>query len=497
MLFNSIDFMLFFPIAVLGYYIIPRKIRYIWLLICSYYFYMSWNPKYALLILTSTVITYIGSRVIGSTRFDNKPIVYKKVILVMVILANLGILGYFKYSNFFLDCIAVCLQKLNITVNIPKVDVLLPVGISFYTFQALSYSIDVYRGEIKPEKNLLKYALFVSFFPQLVAGPIERSKNLLMQIQKAGERKADAKKIFQGLLYMLWGLLLKMVIADRIVKLVDTVFGHYYLYGGIELITAAAAFAIQIYCDFASYSIIAMGAAKVLGYTLMENFDAPYLSSSIKEFWRRWHISLSTWFRDYVYIPLGGNRCSRVRKYFNLMITFLVSGLWHGAAMTYVVWGGIHGAFQIVGEMLQPIKKKILDVCHVNTKCFSYKLGQKVVTFLLVDFAWIFFRADGIHVALSYIRRIFIDFNPWVLSNGGLYLIGLDRTEMNILLVSLMVLILADLLKYYKHIFIVDFVMEQNVIFQYICIMLLTLSILIFGAYGPAFDSQAFIYFQF
>ena len=497
MLFNSIEFMFFFPIAVLGYYVVPKRIRYIWLLICSYYFYMSWNPEYALLILTSTVITYIGSRIIGSTRIGNKLYIYKKVILLVVIVANLGILGYFKYSNFFLDWLTICLQKIDIIVRIPKVDVLLPVGISFYTFQALSYSIDVSRGEIEPEKNFLKYALFVSFFPQLVAGPIERSKNLLTQIQEDPDREADSKKIFQGLLYIFWGLFLKMVIADRIAILVNTVYEHYYLYGGAELIAGTVAFTIQIYCDFASYSVIAVGAAKVLGYSLMENFDAPYLSRSIKEFWRRWHISLSTWFRDYLYIPLGGNRCSRARKYLNLMITFLMSGLWHGAAMTFVVWGGIHGAFQIVGELLQPMKKKIVEACHVNTECFSYKLGQTVITFILVDFAWIFFRADGICVALSYIRRIFVDFNPWVLSNGGLYLLGLNRTEVNILFVALMVLVLADLLKYYKHIFIVDFVMGQNVFFQYICIVLLMLSIFIFGAYGPAFDSQAFIYFQF
>lgn len=497
MLFNSIDFMFFFPIAVLGYYVVPKKIRYIWLLICSYYFYMSWNPEYALLMLTSTVITYLGSRIIGSSRVSNLSGIRRKVVLIVVLVANLGILGYFKYSNFFIEWITICLQKIDITVNIPKVDVLLPVGISFYTFQALSYSIDVYRGDIKPEKNLLKYALFVSFFPQLVAGPIERSKNLLSQIQEDSRRKADYRRIFQGLLYMLWGLFLKMVIADRIVSLVDTVFEHYYLYGGVELVAGAAAFAIQIYCDFASYSIIAIGAAKVLGYSLMENFDAPYLSRSIKEFWRRWHISLSSWFRDYLYIPLGGSRCTKIRRYFNLMVTFLVSGLWHGAAMTYVVWGGIHGVFQIVGDILQPMKKKVIEICRVNTECFSYKLGQTVVTFILVDFAWIFFRADGIKVALSYIKRIFIDFNPWVLSNGGLYSLGLDRTEMNILLVSLLILFLSDLLKYYKRIFIVDFVLEQNVIFQYLCIVLLSLAIIIFGAYGPAFDAQTFIYFQF
>ncbi|MCF0132920.1 MAG: MBOAT family protein [Blautia sp.] len=497
MLFNSLDFMIFFPAAVLGYYILPRKIRYIWLLVCSYYFYMSWNPLYALLILTSTILTYLGSRIIGSRKMTSLSVRGKKCVLALVILANLGILIYFKYSNFFLSLLEYLSRKFYIVLSIPKVDVLLPVGISFYTFQALSYSIDVYRGEILPEKNLLKYALFVSFFPQLVAGPVERSKNLLTQIQTIPDRKADPEKIFHGLLYMLWGLFLKMVIAGRIEILVNTVFDSYYRMGGVELIAGAIGFALQIYCDFASYSTIAMGTAEVLGFTLMENFDAPYLSGSIKEFWRRWHISLSSWFRDYLYIPLGGSRCSKARYYRNLLVTFLVSGLWHGAGLHYVVWGGIHGLYQIVGDLIAPLKNRVLIRFHVRTQCFSYRFGQIFTTFLLTDFAWIFFRSPNLDAALGYIRNIVQNFDPWVLFNGRLYKLGIDRFDMNVLLVSIALLVSSDILKYFRKISIVDFLLKQNVLFQYLCIAGMLLAIFIYGAYGPAFDAQAFLYFQF
>lgn len=497
MLFNSIDFMLFFPVAVLGYYLIPKKIRYIWLLVCSYYFYMSWNVKYAALIMISTVLTYAGSCLIGSKRLERCSQNTRKLILGSVITANIGILAFFKYSNFFIQCINTGMDRLGFAVEIPKFDILLPVGISFYTFQALSYSIDVYRGTFKPERNILKYALFVSFFPQLVAGPIERSGNLLSQIQEIEKKKINFKGIYHGLLFMLWGLFLKMVIADRAAILVDRVFDNYYLYGGIELAAAAVLFALQIYCDFMSYSTIAMGAAEVLGFSLMDNFNAPYLSCSIKEFWRRWHISLSTWFRDYLYIPLGGSRCSKARTYFNLMVTFLVSGLWHGASVNYIVWGGIHGIFQVMGELTLPVRQKTAHKYHINTGCFSFQCGQVLATFVLTDFAWIFFRSEGIWPALSFIKRIFVDFDPWALFNGTLYTLGLDRVEMNILLAALLFLIAGDLLKYFKNCSIVDFLLRQNVVFQYLCVTCLILAVLIFGVYGPAFDAQAFIYFQF
>lgn len=497
MLFNSFDFMFFFPIAVIGFYIVPKKVRYVWLLLCSYYFYMSWNPKYAILIFISTVVTYFGSIIIGyiSEQETNKKI--KKIILGLIIVINLGILVYFKYSNFFLICIAKALESLGISLVVPAFDVILPVGISFYTFQALSYSIDVYKAEVKPERNFLKYALFISFFPQLIAGPIERSKNLLRQIQDIENRKLEINKVYHGLLLMLWGLFLKMVIADRVVVFVDKVFDGYYHLGGVELMAGAMAFAIQIYCDFSSYSTIAIGVAETIGFQLIDNFDTPYLSCNIKEFWRRWHISLSMWFRDYLYIPLGGNRCSKSRKYINIIITFLVSGLWHGASMNYVVWGFIHGVYQVAAEIIAPAKSRINRALHINKNTFSYKLGQIIGTFLLTDFAWIFFRCSSLKDAFMYVKRIFLYFNPWILSQGGIYELGIDRANMNVLVLAVLLLFLSDLIRYTRKCTVVDFVLKQNVLFQYICILFIVIFVFVFGAYGPIFDKNNFIYFQF
>jgi len=296
---------------------------------------MCWNAKYAFLIALSTVITYI------SGLFMEKYFFRKKLILIFSLVSNLGILFVFKYYQFLLQNINHFRDIIGIAPTEKSLDLLLPVGISFYTFQALGYSIDVYRGDVKAEKNLLKYALFVSFFPQLVAGPIERSKNLLTQVNCVEYfRLWNYERITNGAVIMLWGFFQKMVIADRAAILVDKVYGEYWIYGTIELIFATILFAFQIYCDFSGYSMIAVGAARIMGFELMENFNAPYYSKSIKEFWRRWHISLSSWFRDYIYIPLGGNRVSRLKGYGNLMVTFLISGLWHGANWSYVAWGG-------------------------------------------------------------------------------------------------------------------------------------------------------------
>lgn len=338
MVFNSYQFLVFFPIVVLVYFGIPKRMRCIWLLTASYYFYMCWNPRYALLMAVSTVVTYLSGLLIE--RFDWKPR-WKKCVVAGSFTLNLSILIFFKYFDFLLENVNVLLGVFHVEQIDKFLDVLLPVGISFYTFQALSYTVDVYRKDIKAEHNFLKYALFVSFFPQLVAGPIERSGNLLRQVHEVPSKRLwNYERIANGLIIMAWGMFQKMVIADRVAILVNTVFDSWYMYGSTILCLGAIGFAIQIYCDFSGYSAVAIGAAQVMGFTLMSNFEEPYLSRSIKEFWRRWHISLSTWFRDYLYIPLGGNRCTKLRRSFNLMFTFLVSGLWHGAGWGYITWGG-------------------------------------------------------------------------------------------------------------------------------------------------------------
>ena len=492
MLFNSYSFMLFFPIVLCIYFVIPKKARHLWLLVASYYFYMGWNAKYALLIAASTIITYLGGLFIARRKEK------KKWCLIGVICINLLILFFFKYYDFALDNINRILSFAGAGTIRRKFDVLLPVGLSFYTFQALGYIIDVYRGTIQAEKNFFRYALFVSFFPQLVAGPIERSGNLLRQIDHIEEiHLFSYKRITEGAVLMLWGYFLKMVIADRVSIVVDTVYNSYWMYGSTELVIASVLFAIQIYCDFASYSQIAIGAAKIMGFDLMENFNTPYFASSIKDFWRRWHISLSTWLRDYIYIPLGGSHCSKLKKYRNLMLTFLISGLWHGANWTYVIWGGIHGLYQVIEDATTPVREKIIKKYQMRTDNFSCRFGKIALTFILTDFAWIFFRANHVSDAFTIIARIFTKANPWILFDGSIYDILLPVNEVHILIIALVILFLVDLIRYKKNLTLAGFLNNQNLWFRYAVIFALLFFILIYGQYGPGFSAKQFIYFQF
>ena len=495
--FNSINFMIFFPVVLALYFVIPKALRQIWLLAASYYFYMSWNARYALLIAASTLITYVSGIAIERYR-DSGRTGRRLTVLFSCLGINLGILLFFKYGNFLIASLDRGLELLHMGSVDQRFYFLLPVGISFYTFQALGYTIDVYRGDVRAETNLIRYALFVSFFPQLVAGPIERSKNLLSQMQNIAEIKLwNARRVTSGTILMIWGFFVKMVIADRAAVLVNTVFDNYRMYGSTELVLAAVFFALQIYCDFGSYSLIAIGAAKIMGFELMENFNTPYFACSIRDFWSRWHISLSTWFRDYLYIPLGGNRRGRARKAANIMIVFLASGLWHGADWSYVVWGGIHGAYQVIGDYLASFREKCIRKLRVNTACFSWKFLQTAVTFVLVVFAWIFFRADSIGDALQYIRRIWVRPTPWVLFNGEIFTLGLDRPEMNILFVAICMLGLVDLVRYRKKMTLDVFLMQQNLWFRGGIMIGLVVLIFVCGKYGVGFDPQQFIYFQF
>ncbi len=497
MLFNSIDFMWFFPIVIGIYFVIPKKLRMYWLLLASYYFYMSWNAKYALLIGGCTIVTYL-SAILYSEYKKGDVRRKKRITLVLCLLFNLGVLVLFKYGNFLIDTGNFFLNIFHFNPIEQRVNFILPVGISFYTFQALGYMIDVYRGDVEPERNFVRYALFVSFFPQLVAGPIERSKNLLNQMRHMEDlRLWNARRVTSGAILMVWGLFMKMVIADRVSILVDNVFQNYMIYGTVELVLAAVGFTLQIYCDFGSYSMIAIGAAKIMGFDLMENFNVPYYATSIREFWSRWHISLSTWFRDYLYIPLGGNRKGTVRKYINIMIVFLVSGLWHGANWKFVIWGGIHGSYQVVGDMLKPLRSRILEKSRINTDCFSWRLLQRAFTFSLVVFAWIFFRADSLGHALDYLKTILTKPDPWVLFNEGLYGLGLDRVESNILIISTVILFLVDYIRVKKEMTLDQFLFTQNLWFEWCVIIALIVMIFIFGEYGSTFDAKQFIYFQF
>lgn len=502
MLFNSIDFLIFFPVVVLIYFIVPKKIKYIWLLVASYYFYMGWNAKYAILLFFSTFVTYLSGVAMASVAArgeesgadEMQVIRRKKIIVAISFILNLGILFIFKYLDFACDLLALVFGSAGIALNIPRFDILLPVGISFYTFQALSYTMDVYRGEIYAEKNFLRYALYVSFFPQLVAGPIERSKNLLKQL--AVPTRFDYARARDGLYQMLWGYFLKIVLADRVAVVVDAIYDGYEIYPGWYLIVGTVLFAFQVYCDFAGYSTIAIGAAKILGIDLMENFNAPYTSMSISELWRRWHISLTTWFRDYVYIPLGGSRKGRLRKDINIMIVFLVSGLWHGAGMHYVAWGGINGLYQVIGERLKPLRAKTASLLRVKTETLSFKLYKVLATFLLTLFSDIFFRANDMKAAGAIIASVFTAHNPWILFDGSLYTLGLGPSEFRFMLLCIAVLIFADIMKR-MGVCIRTIIGEQGYVFRLLVLVFGVVFILTFGIWGPGYDANNFIYFQF
>lgn len=367
-------------------------------------------------------------------------------------------------------------------------DLLLPVGISFYTFQALSYTFDVFKNKITPEKNLLRYALYVSFFPQLVAGPIERSTNLLPQVQNIEKKQLwNYDRIRDGFLLMVWGYFQKLVIADRASILVDNVINNYVNYGFFEISIAVFLFAFQIYCDFGGYSNIARGAAKVMGFELMHNFKQPYLATSIKEFWRRWHISLTSWFTDYLYIPLGGNRKGEIRKYINIFVVFAVSGLWHGASWSFVVWGLLHATYQVA----EAIIKKYTDSGKKVSETISAKIRNVIITFLFVDFAWIFFVSNGLKNALRLIRHMFT-----VFQTTDFYELGLDRGNWFMLNFGLITLLIVDIL-HEKKISIFECVAKQEMWFRWLLYFTLLWITIMFGIYGPEYDTSTFIYFQF
>ncbi len=400
MLFNSLRYVIFLPIVVTLYFSLPRRWRNLMLLIASYYFYMCWKPEYIVLIVASTVVDYVAGLKMGAT--DDRRL--RRRYLIMSLVMNLGLLFTFKYFNFFNASLRSILDHFHIPYGFEGLHVLLPVGISFYTFQTLSYTIEVFRGHQKPERNFLTFALYVSFFPQLVAGPIERSVNLLPQFYR--EHRFQIDRAVSGLRLIMWGMFKKVVIADRVAVVVNTVYNDPYSYHGVAYLFATVLFAFQIYCDFSGYSDIAIGSARILGFDLMLNFDRPYYAKSIAEFWKRWHISLSTWFRDYLYISLGGNRVVRWRWYMNLFLTFVISGLWHGANWTFVIWGALNGFYLIAEIVFARPQKWLLNRLGIEHHQWRYKIPAVVWTFSLTCLAWIFFRANTVHDAFHIVAHL-------------------------------------------------------------------------------------------
>lgn len=480
MLFNSISFLIFFPVVSLLYFALPHKYRWFLLLAASSYFYMAFIPVYVLVLLVTILIDYFAG--IYIERSDGKR---KKTYLILSIISTALVLFIFKYFNFFNNNIEALAHFFNWNYSIESLKLILPVGLSFHTFQSLSYVIEVYRGNQKAEHNLGIYALYVMFFPQLVAGPIERPQNLLHQFYE--EHNFDYNRVVDGLRFMLWGFFLKIVIADRLVQAVNMIYNNPTNYSGWPLIIATYYFAFQIFCDFAGYSLIAIGSAKVLGFNLMTNFRRPYFSQSISEFWKRWHISLSTWFKDYLYIPLGGNRVTRGRWYFNLFIVFLVSGLWHGANVTFLIWGALHGFYLVFSLVTEKIRKKGVELLRLNHVPKLYSLFKIAVTFNLVTFAWIFFRANTLSDAIYIVSNLFRGAR---ISN----FVSMLPKDLNYTILAVgLILLMESVHVFQEHGGVRQFFNTKPLIFRWTVYMSLLLIILLFGV----FEEQKFIYFQF
>ncbi|CAN5444355.1 MBOAT family protein [soil metagenome] len=484
MLFNSVDFLVFFIVVTALFFSTPYKFRWLLLLLSSCYFYMAFVPVYILILAFTIVIDYFAGiyieKNIGSKR---------KLLLIVSLIANIGVLAIFKYYNFLNENLTALLGIVNRTNSIPYLNIVLPIGLSFHTFQAMSYTIEVYRGHQQAEKHFGIYALYVMFYPQLVAGPIERPQNLLHQFREKYD--FDYDRVVSGLQLMLWGLFKKVIIADRLAILVDNVYNKPEQYNSIYLFIATVFFAFQIFCDFSGYSDMAIGAAKVMGFNLMKNFRNPYQSRSVDEFWKRWHISLSTWFKDYLYISLGGNRVSIPRWYRNIFIVFVISGLWHGANRTFIIWGALHGFYMISGHIFKPFRQKINRLLRLDNIAFI----SCITTFLLVAFAWIFFRAKNVETAIYIAKHIITDlptnvkqaFNGQSVIQGA----GLSKTDLGM---SVLLIITLEIIHYLQTKHNLSRIFKSAPLpLRWAFYLAVVFIILVYGV----FDSRQFIYFQF
>ena len=468
------------------YYSIPYRFRWILLLCASYFFYMLYQPKYLLLIIFLTFINYFFALQMGKEPVKSK----RKKLLLFSLASHLGVLFIFKYYNFFNDSLRVVFEYVNLFYDAPALSLLLPIGLSFYTFKSLSYAIDVYRGDQIPERHLGRLGLYIAFFPQLLAGPIERAKRLLPQFYERYD--FDYRRVTDGLKLMLWGFFQKIVIADNLAPLVDSVFDHPTQYQVNSLMVAPLFFTFQIYCDFSGYSDIAIGSAQVMGFRTMDNFNRPYFSKSIQEFWRRWHISLSTWFRDYLYIPLGGNRVSIPRWYFNLLIVLVICGFWHGANWTFVLWGGIHGFYLVFAAFTQGLRNKIHQAFGLNRLPKLHLCLKGLITFSLVSFAWIFFRANNVSEAFYIISHLFTGWEGLgieALKDTPFF--GSLKFELMTATISICVLLAVHLMQGSGH--LIDRLNEKPIWMRWSIYYSMVLAILLVGNFG----SKEFIYFQF
>ena len=478
MLFNSIDFAVFLPIVFLAYWALKSsfKLQNGLILIASYVFYGWWDWKFLSLIAFSTVVDYL----VGLYMDRSSQPGYRKMLLGISLSVNLGLLFFFKYFNFFIGSFEQAFSLFGQDIHLGTLNIILPVGISFYTFQTMSYSIDLYKGKISPTRDFIAFASFVSFFPQLVAGPIERAAHLLPQFKR--NRTLNVADVSSGIDKILFGLFKKVVIADRAAVVVNEVFAHHAEYQGFQLVLGVVLFAFQIYCDFSGYSDIAIGTARLFGFDLMTNFNAPYLSRSLGEFWRRWHISLSTWFRDYVYIPLGGSKAGKTAWYRNLMIVFLVSGFWHGANWTFIVWGGIHGLALLLEAKFN----------FTETRVFKISMVRNVYVWVVVCLGWVFFRSDTVTIAFEFVIGLF-DLGAYSLSQLTPYIIPTTSTHVFAHDVMLALVFIGILL-------LAEWITERGKEFHnwgyWLKVPIYSMTVVAIYLFG-VFENNAFIYFQF
>jgi len=508
MLFNSFHFLIFFPIVTTLYFMLPHRFRWGLLLAASCYFYMAFIPQYILILFITITVDYFAGIGIESAQGNRK-----RWLLIASIVANVGMLAFFKYFNFANENISALAGFIGWNYPIENLEIILPIGLSFHIFQSLSYTIEVYRGNQKAERHFGYLALYVMFYPQLVAGPIERPQNVLHQLHE--EHRFEYQRVADGLKWMAWGMFKKVVIADRMALFVNPIYDSPTGHEGPALAFATIAFAIQIYCDFSGYSDIAFGSAQVMGIRLMKNFNHPYFAKSISEFWRRWHISLSTWFRDYVYIPLGGNRAGMRRMALNLLITFLVSGLWHGANWTFIIWGALHGAYIVINGLTEPLWTRLRNVGFAKRFYPALDGISHLTTFGLVCFAWIFFRASSVTDAFYISTHLFsgwsgfisqsvkliqegIQTGFWGVVNGFFASVNtlsdLTRSEITLSVVALFILLYIEI-RQYRGNFMEQFNLKRPVI-RYVVYSLLITAILVLGTSYTGV-AKAFIYFQF
>jgi len=475
--FDSFLFLLFFPLVFAGFYLLKQKFKPIWLLLASMLFYLSFKPVYALLLCYCIVLTYFGGRFI---QFQNKQFI-KKWILAIGIIGLIIPMFVFKYYEFFMYNLLRIGQVFQKDIYFPEYSLLIPLGISFFTFQAISYLVDVYRGQ-EAQKSFVLLALYISYFPLIMSGPIERSAKMFKQFSKPAPFSYEQVK--KGLLMMGYGYCLKWILADRGAVLVNHIFGAYDQYSGAQIVFGVLLFSAQLYFDFAGYSYLAMGVSNVFGIEVGPNFKTPYFSTSIQEFWKSWHISLSSWFRDYVFIPLGGSRVSKIKKYRNILITFIVSGLWHGASWNYVIWGFLHGIYQIIE-----------DVTGFRTKKIPWVLKWMVVN-SAVCFAWLFFRAESAKTALIMLKKIVFDLQLPQLLDGGLKALEIQSFDAAIILIGFSIHFLVDYLRYLQK-SMIELFEKLPVVIRFTCYLIVAMALFIQFVYNFGKPANQFIYSDF